>query len=238
MTKLKKLRERRLMTQEELGLKAGVTNVTISRIESGKARPSFRNPPSRGWPRLWTCSRRYSWGRRDDPRAIYARVSTDEQAAKERPGIAGHGVRDTRRQSGYAVVEWSRSSSPPRATSASARTPGLLQMARAGAFDVLWSTTTRALPATTRVEDEGWLLTEFRWAGVKVEIVTGSDDPIHRMSTRYASGRRRRPLRAIGGPGARPPNGSTSPATRPTATPQASPGGDAKPESSLESGRA
>lgn len=37
-------------------------------------------------------------------------------------------------------------------------------------------------------EDEGWLRSEFRWAGVRVEVVTGSDDPIHRMLARYTSG--------------------------------------------------
>lgn len=42
MDGLKSLRERRLLTQEDLAVAAGVGIATISRVETGKVRPSLR----------------------------------------------------------------------------------------------------------------------------------------------------------------------------------------------------
>ncbi len=41
MSQLRELRERRLLTQRELAAKAGLTDVAISRLETGKTRPRF-----------------------------------------------------------------------------------------------------------------------------------------------------------------------------------------------------
>lgn len=42
MNGLKAIRERRLITQEELATASGVAVVTISRLETGKVKPSIR----------------------------------------------------------------------------------------------------------------------------------------------------------------------------------------------------
>jgi transcriptional regulator with XRE-family HTH domain len=42
MSRLKLLRDERMLTQQELAFKSGLTITTISRIETGKVKPSFR----------------------------------------------------------------------------------------------------------------------------------------------------------------------------------------------------
>lgn len=42
MSRLREARERRLLTQEELAERTGLTQTTISRLETGKARPRLR----------------------------------------------------------------------------------------------------------------------------------------------------------------------------------------------------
>ncbi len=41
LTELRRLREAQLLTQHELGAKAGLSNVAISRIETSRTRPRF-----------------------------------------------------------------------------------------------------------------------------------------------------------------------------------------------------
>jgi len=40
--KMKSLRDERMLTQQELAVKSGLTITTISRIETGRVRPSIR----------------------------------------------------------------------------------------------------------------------------------------------------------------------------------------------------
>src|SRR5215210_1839024 len=122
--------------------------------------------------------------------AIYARVSTEDQ---EREGTSlDSQVEESEayaERQGYTVVERVQEQfSASRDIRKRLKLQRLLQQAREGKFDVLLVHNPSRFTRDASGEDEGCLRTEFRWAGVRVEVVTGSDDPIHRMLATYTSG--------------------------------------------------